>query len=69
MYDNGHTVCGVEISEQAVNEFFEENGIETVVSEKENVGKVHQVRSTYFLLLKQESLTYYIVTFKIIYYN
>lgn len=37
MYDQGHTICGIEIAEQAVKEFFEENKIEVDIVD---VGKL-----------------------------
>lgn len=43
MYQNGHTVVGVEVVEQPVKELFEENSIECEVTTVDNVGKLYKV--------------------------
>lgn len=45
MYKQGHTVCGVELIERVVKEFFDENSIPVEVADVESVGKVYKVRS------------------------
>ncbi|XP_053394589.1 probable thiopurine S-methyltransferase [Mercenaria mercenaria] len=42
MYRNGHTVCGVEIAEQPVKEFFEENEIDHEIQAVENIGNLYK---------------------------
>ncbi|XP_045158980.2 probable thiopurine S-methyltransferase isoform X2 [Mercenaria mercenaria] len=42
MYNHGHTVCGVEIAELAIQQFFEEHGIEFEVKTLENIGKLYK---------------------------
>lgn len=42
MYKKGHTVCGVEIAEQAIKEFFDENEIDFDVETVENIGKLYK---------------------------
>ena len=44
LYDAGHTIVGVEIAEQAVREFFEENKIEYTVETVDKInGTVYKV--------------------------
>ncbi len=43
LYDQGHTVVGVECAEQALQEFFQENDMEVVVEPVEKIeGKVYK---------------------------
>lgn len=42
MYEHGHTVCGVEIAEQAIKELFEENKIEVDIQDIPDVGKLYK---------------------------
>lgn len=43
MYKQGHTVCGAELAEQAVKEFFDENSIPVEVEEVKSIGNVYKV--------------------------
>ncbi|KAL4237189.1 hypothetical protein ACF0H5_005569 [Mactra antiquata] len=42
MYNKGHTVCGVEIAEQPIKEYFEENKIDYETEQVENVGTLYK---------------------------
>lgn len=42
MYNHGHTVCGVEIAEQAVKDFFVESNLEYISETVQNVGNVYK---------------------------
>ncbi|KAL4229725.1 hypothetical protein ACF0H5_010113 [Mactra antiquata] len=42
MYNKGHSVCGVDIAEQAVQEFFDENNIEKNIDKVDNIGVLYK---------------------------
>lgn len=49
MYNKGHTVCGIDIAEQPLKEFFEEHDIDKDVEELENAAKLYKVSQVIYI--------------------